>query len=156
MVGSPIASGSTYRAAADVTALIAAGGAGPYAVADVQVATGPGAFGSWALLVVFKDPGAPRRMIAVANEFTVVEADQAATIAIGGLPAAPGAATVTFVATEGDLGLRGGERPQVIVPRHCWQTAKSLGDWTLVGCTVAPGFQFSGFEMAKKDWEPGK
>lgn len=51
--------------------------------------------------------------------------------------------------------LKGAQRPQVIVPRHSWQTAKSLGDWTLVGCTVAPGFQFSGFEMAKKDWEPG-
>jgi predicted cupin superfamily sugar epimerase len=52
--------------------------------------------------------------------------------------------------------LRRGERPQVVVPRHCWQTAKSLGAWTLVGCTVAPGFQFSGFEMAEADWEPGE
>ncbi len=52
--------------------------------------------------------------------------------------------------------LRAAERPQVIVPRHCWQTAKSLGAWTLVGCTVAPGFQFSGFEIAGKDWEPGR
>ena len=51
--------------------------------------------------------------------------------------------------------LKGAERPQVIVPRHSWQTAKSLGAWTLVGCTVAPGFQFSGFEMAEKNWEPG-
>ena len=41
-----------------------------------------------------------------------------------------------------------GQRPQVVVPRHCWQTARSIGDWTLVGCTVAPGFRFSGFEMA--------
>ena len=52
--------------------------------------------------------------------------------------------------------LRSAERPQVVVPRHCWQTAKSLGAWTLVGCTVAPGFQFSGFEMAERDWEPGE
>ena len=51
--------------------------------------------------------------------------------------------------------LKGAERPQVVVPRHCWQTAKSLGAWTLVGCTVAPGFEFSGFEMAERDWEPG-
>jgi predicted cupin superfamily sugar epimerase len=51
--------------------------------------------------------------------------------------------------------LKGNERPQVIVPRQCWQTAKSLGAWTLVGCTVAPGFRFSGFEMAESDWEPG-
>ena len=41
-----------------------------------------------------------------------------------------------------------GQRPQVVVPRHCWQPARSIGDWTLVGCTVAPGFRFSGFEMA--------
>jgi len=51
--------------------------------------------------------------------------------------------------------LRRAERPQVVVPRHCWQSAKSLGDWTLVSCTVAPGFQFSGFELAGEDWEPG-
>ncbi len=40
-----------------------------------------------------------------------------------------------------------GERPQIVVPAQCWQMAKSLGDFTLVGCTVAPGFEFSGFEM---------
>jgi len=50
--------------------------------------------------------------------------------------------------------LAAGQRPQVIVPKHSWQTAKSLGSWTLVGCTVAPGFQFSGFELAPKDWSP--
>ncbi len=49
-----------------------------------------------------------------------------------------------------------GERPQVIVPRQCWQTARSLGAWTLVGCTVAPGFRFSGFELAETGWEPGE
>lgn len=41
-----------------------------------------------------------------------------------------------------------GERPQVIVPPHAWQAAKPLGAYTLVGCTVAPGFLFSTFEMA--------
>jgi hypothetical protein len=46
-----------------------------------------------------------------------------------------------------------GQRPQVVVPRHCWQTARSLGEWTLVGCTVAPGFQFSGFEIAPYGFE---
>jgi predicted cupin superfamily sugar epimerase len=51
--------------------------------------------------------------------------------------------------------LAGGERPQGIVPREAWQQARSLGAWTLVGCTVAPGFQFEGFEMAPEDWEPG-
>jgi hypothetical protein len=50
--------------------------------------------------------------------------------------------------------LAAGERPQVIVPAHDWQAAVSLGDWTLCGCTVAPGFEFSGFELAPKDWSP--
>jgi uncharacterized protein len=48
-----------------------------------------------------------------------------------------------------------GERPQGVVPMGHWQAAESLGDWTLVGCTVAPGFQFAGFEMAAPDWKPG-
>ena len=47
-----------------------------------------------------------------------------------------------------------GERPQGIVPANHWQAAESLGDWTLVGCTVAPGFEFAKFEMASKDWAP--
>ena len=50
--------------------------------------------------------------------------------------------------------LAAGERPQAIVPAHAWQSAESLGDWTLVGCTVAPGFDFSTFELAEPDWEP--
>ena len=41
-----------------------------------------------------------------------------------------------------------GERPQLVVPAHAWQGARSLGDYTLVGCTVAPGFLFETFEMA--------
>jgi uncharacterized protein len=48
-----------------------------------------------------------------------------------------------------------GERPQGVIPAGHWQAAESLGDWTLVGCTVAPGFEFSGFEVAPKDWQPG-
>ena len=47
-----------------------------------------------------------------------------------------------------------GEHPQGIVPAHAWQSARSLGPWTLVGCTVAPGFQFEGFELAPEGWEP--
>lgn len=50
--------------------------------------------------------------------------------------------------------LAAGQRPQVVVPAHAWQSAESLGEWTLVGCTVAPGFEFSGFEMAPADWVP--
>jgi predicted cupin superfamily sugar epimerase len=47
-----------------------------------------------------------------------------------------------------------GEVPQAIVPAHAWQSAESSGDWTLVGCTVAPGFDFAKFELAPKDWVP--
>lgn len=49
------------------------------------------------------------------------------------------------------LDLEKGERLQGVVPAGWWQTARSLGAWTLAGCTVAPGFDFSQFEMA----EPG-
>jgi len=41
-----------------------------------------------------------------------------------------------------------GERPLVVVPARAWQGARPLGDYTLAGCTVAPGFDFSAFEMA--------
>jgi predicted cupin superfamily sugar epimerase len=51
--------------------------------------------------------------------------------------------------------LRKGERPQILVPSGTWQSAKSLGAWTLVGCTVSPGFEFSGFELAPAGWVPG-
>jgi predicted cupin superfamily sugar epimerase len=48
-----------------------------------------------------------------------------------------------------------GQRPQGLVRKGEWQSARSLGDWTLVSCTVAPGFEFSGFRMAPPDWQPG-
>jgi predicted cupin superfamily sugar epimerase len=50
--------------------------------------------------------------------------------------------------------LTAGEQPQAAVPARAWQAAESLGDWTLVGCTVAPGFVFTGFELAPPGWEP--
>jgi predicted cupin superfamily sugar epimerase len=52
--------------------------------------------------------------------------------------------------------LAAGERPQAIVPTHAWQAAQTLGEWTLVGCTVAPGFEFKTFEVAANDWSPGR
>lgn len=51
--------------------------------------------------------------------------------------------------------LLAGERPQAIVPANAWQAAEPMGDYTLVGCTVAPGFDFAAFEMAPPDWKPG-
>ena len=50
--------------------------------------------------------------------------------------------------------LLSGERPQAVVPANWWQAARSLGAWTLVGCTVAPGFEFSSFELAPAGWQP--
>jgi predicted cupin superfamily sugar epimerase len=45
--------------------------------------------------------------------------------------------------------------PQVVIPANCWQSARPLGAFTLVGCAVAPAFEFSSFEMAPQGWEPG-
>ena len=58
-------------------------------------------------------------------------------------------ATVTL-----GIDLAAGEKPQAVVPAHAWQAAESIGEWTLVGCTVAPGFEFAAFELAPKDWTP--
>ena len=52
------------------------------------------------------------------------------------------------------MGLADGQRPQAVVPAFYWQSARSLGAWTLVGCTVAPGFEFAGFEVAPAGWTP--
>ncbi len=52
------------------------------------------------------------------------------------------------------MNLHNHERPQIVVPKNHWQTAESLGSWTLVGCTVSPAFEFEGFEMAPDDWRP--
>ena len=43
-----------------------------------------------------------------------------------------------------------GEAPQIVVPEKVWQSAQTLGDWTLVGCTVAPGFEVRALELARK------
>jgi hypothetical protein len=74
----------------------------------------------------------------------------------GGAPlrlsiAAEGAA----IASE-ELGatLDAGQRPQVIVPARAWQRATTLGAWTLVGCTVAPAFEFAHFELAPAGFDP--
>lgn len=51
--------------------------------------------------------------------------------------------------------LAAGERPQAVAPAGAWQSARSLGAWSLVGCTVAPGFEFSAFELAAPGFSPG-
>lgn len=50
--------------------------------------------------------------------------------------------------------LADGERPQAIVPAGHWQQARTLGKWTLVGCTVAPAFTFDGFTLTDPDFSP--
>jgi predicted cupin superfamily sugar epimerase len=71
------------------------------------------------------------------------------------LSIAPAAGTET--AEQHILGpdLVGGQRPQLVVPPGAWQSAESTGAWTLVGCTVSPAFEFEGFELAPRGWEPG-
>jgi len=73
-----------------------------------------------------------------------------------------GGALTVHIADDGDtrsvrLGpdLAAGEVPQAMVPARAWQAAEPAGDWTLVGCTVAPGFDFAKFELAPKGWAPG-
>ena len=67
------------------------------------------------------------------------------------------AASAVPAVTRSTLGpdLAQGEQPQAIVPAGAWQAAESLGAWTLVGCTVAPGFEFERFELAPAGWRPG-
>ena len=75
-----------------------------------------------------------------------------------------GAPLLLSISTDGSavkafrlgLDLVAGERPQAVVPEGAWQSAKSLGEWSLVSCVVAPGFAFSGFKLAPPGWEPGK
>lgn len=77
-------------------------------------------------------------------------------VAGGGLELRVAAGDSSGVVTHrlgGDL--IGSDEPQVVVPSGAWQAARPLGDWTLVGCIVAPAFSFDGFELAPESWEPG-
>ncbi len=74
-----------------------------------------------------------------------------------GSPLLLGLATDTTPEVVHYLGtdLLNGERPQIVVPPGHWQRAMSTGAWTLVGCTVAPGFSFEHFVIAEAGFEPG-
>jgi uncharacterized protein len=65
---------------------------------------------------------------------------------------ADGEATVTVHRLGGDIA--DGSAVQAVVPAGAWQSARPLGDWTLVGCIVTPAFEFAGFELAADGWEP--
>jgi len=47
----------------------------------------------------------------------------------------------------------GEDQAQAVVPAGHWQAARSLGAWSLVTCTVSPGFRFEGFELADPDFD---
>jgi hypothetical protein len=64
-----------------------------------------------------------------------------------------GGGPVETIRLGGDVG--GGDRPQAVVPAGAWQSAAPLGAWSLVGCIVAPAFEYAGFELAPAGWEPG-
>lgn len=53
------------------------------------------------------------------------------------------------------MDLANGQRPQAVVPINAWQAAKTLSNWTLVGCQVAPAFEFASFDLAASGFEPG-
>jgi len=48
------------------------------------------------------------------------------------------------------IGLAEGERPQILVPGSTWQAAETTGAWSLVGTTMAPGFHWDRFQVAKR------
>ena len=73
-----------------------------------------------------------------------------APLELGLAPFAGGAARTVILGAD----LQSEQRPQAVVPPGDWQSARSLGDWTLVSCTVAPGFEFAKFEMAASGWRP--
>ncbi|MCB9948089.1 MAG: cupin domain-containing protein [Rhodospirillaceae bacterium] len=74
-----------------------------------------------------------------------------APLALAVSPADRPAATMTLGPE-----ITAGQRPQAIVPPGAWQSAESLGAWTLVGCTVSPAFRFGGFELAPDGWRPDR
>lgn len=73
-----------------------------------------------------------------------------------GAPLALSIASPSGPAETARLGpdIAAGEQPQIAVPAGHWQSATPLGDWTLVGCTVAPGFVYDAFELAPAGWQP--
>jgi hypothetical protein len=70
------------------------------------------------------------------------------------LEIAAGRGRVERMTLGGDISA--GLRPQAVVPAGHWQAAQTTGDWTLVGCTVAPGFDFAKHELAPQGWSPDR
>ena len=47
-------------------------------------------------------------------------------------------------------------RPVAVVPAGCWQAARTTGEYTLVGCTVGPGFEYKDFRLLRESPEEEK
>lgn len=95
-----------------------------------------------------------------ADEMWAWHAGSAMELSIAHVPAdqagntGPGAPEAHVSVHRLGMGLASGERPQAVVPAHAWQSAQPLGEWSLVGCVVAPGFEFASFEIAPAGWRP--
>ncbi len=72
-------------------------------------------------------------------ELAIVEDDDASLLVLSSDPQA---------ARDGEA------EPQIVVPARAWQAARPVAGWVLVGCTVSPAFDFSGFELADEGWMP--
>lgn len=124
--------------------------------------------GGWYSETYRHDPGTGRRGASTAIYYLLEAGDRSAWHRVvdadevwhwhAGAPLAMTLSPDGRTSTSHRLGsdLVSGQRPQLVVPAGHWQTAKSVGHWTLVGCTVAPAFQFESFEMAPPGWEPGQ
>ena len=100
-----------YQAFIDVTAFVAAGGAGTYAVGDVRAGTGGDRYAGWSLVVAYRDTAQPARNLTVFDGLTTIVSNAPpTTIPVSGFttpPAGPVRTTLGFVSYEGDLGLGG-------------------------------------------------
>jgi RNA polymerase sigma factor (sigma-70 family) len=127
-----------YVATADVTSLVGTAGAGVYTLANLQVATGPNAFGGWALQVVYRDPAAPIRMVALADEVVTLNSGASATIELNGLEPSDTArdGVLSLAAFDGDFGLLPEE---VAVNDQPLSNAGNAADNPMNGSITTPG-----------------
>ncbi|MCU1371873.1 MAG: hypothetical protein JWO77_3067 [Ilumatobacteraceae bacterium] len=119
----------SYGAYVDVTALVKAGGAGRYGVADVQACRGfGGCFGSWSLTVAFANRSLPARNLNVWHGWQVTSPDRnggTQEFAVSGITPPPHGkvnARIGVVQADGDRGL-GPDSLEISSPSHpAWST----------------------------------
>jgi hypothetical protein len=133
-----------YVASADVTAIVARGGAGTYTVADVQTGTGRNMFGGWALQVVFRDPAAPLRLIGLADQVVTLNRGASAKVELDGLAPSTAArpAAASFAAFEGDFS----RRPErILLNGATLSNAGNASNDPLNGSITTPGVRNPAF-----------